>query len=363
MIPSPGTETMQMKVRTKSLQKHRAVLKCLLKWGISLFIVTVLIAKTDFRQMMAGLADYQFDPSRFCLGFLFCGLSVLMTLLRWQSLLHAFRLRVPTADVLRIGLFSYALNLLALGSLGGDVGRAFLITKKNAGQRSAAVLSVAADRMIGLYAMFFIAFVFVLSEKLFLSSNHSVQLIAGITAAGTILIPVGLAAFVMLIGGLDTRSSTLSGRTINKARNLVSECQGQYSAIFRAFLISLLLRMTTALGIYFLGTSLIGDVPGLRIHLLAVSMALLTGCLPLPLNGLGAMESVLEFVFQTVSPTLCPPGYGIAVALLYRMFLIAVGTLGAIVFGCESAFSGTMSERESGPLRRTVLRHSSSLAQ
>ena len=318
-----------------SPRNHGALIKCFLKWTASLAMVCFLLAKTDFQQLTSSLSAYRFDPVKFSLGFLSCGFSVFLTLIRWKSLLSALGVEAETSDVMRVGLFSYGLNLLALGSVGGDLGRAVLLSRHHSDKRSEVILSVAVDRVIGLYAMFFVAFFFSLSENLFNSTNRNVQIVAWVTLAVTVLMPASIASLNWLTGILHARSPGASLQ--RKLIELKSKCTGRIraGAIFRAFLTSLILRASTAIGIFFLGTSLIGDAPGIRLHLLAASIGLLTGCLPLPLNGLGALEAVLEFAFQTFSTAPCPVGYGIALGLLYRVFLLVVGVLGAIIFNCQ----------------------------
>lgn len=331
------TGTNPMESDCTSSSGNVSLVKCSLKWGASLVLVAFLIARTDFQPLTASIADYGFNLFRLSLGFLFCSFSVFLTLVRWKTLLSAFGVSAETSEVRRIGLFSYALNLLALGSLGGDFGRAVLISRQYPSRRRDVMLSVGLDRIIGLYAMFVIAFVFAVTENLFVSENLNVRCVAWLTAAGTLLMPAGFACLSRMIHVLNPQNSATGLR--RKITDLISACQGQLltRSAFQAFLISLILRTTTAVGIYFLGTSLIGNGPGLRMHMLAASVGLLTGCLPLPFNGLGALEAVLEFAFQTLPATPCPPGYGIAVALIYRTFLLAVGVLGAIGFNWQPA--------------------------
>ncbi|MCA9049398.1 MAG: flippase-like domain-containing protein [Planctomycetaceae bacterium] len=316
-------------------RRRTALLKCSLKWGISLAIIAVLFTKTDFRQLTSGLQTNGLNPTKFSLGFLFCSFSVYLTLVRWKSLLTAFGVAIKTSEVMRIGLLSYALNLLALGSLGGDLGRAVLISKQQPGKREAVALSVAADRVIGLYAMIVLAFVLMAAEGLFTTDSITIRTIAWLSLAGTLLLPTGYAAARLtttLSAKIQVRRCRF--RTLQRIADIFDSRRDSITTkvLLQAFRTSLILRLTTAVGIWFFGTALISDAPGLRIHILAASIALLTGCLPLPLNGLGAFESMLEFSFQIFPDTPCPPGYGIAVALLYRMFLLTTGVIGILIY-------------------------------
>lgn len=302
------------------------------RWGLSIIIAAVLIAKTDFREILSRLSTSSFDPTMFTIGFLFCGTSVFLTLVRWRSILRAFGIDAADTEVMRIGMFSYALNLLALGSLGGDLGRAILITKDNTEKRRDAILSVGVDRIVGLYAMFVIAFVMVILGGLTSSADEKIRMTAWMTIAGTILVPVGLVLATRILRAVSMFERIRSWKPVVQLTEIADSCRGKAGILASAFTTSLILRTSTAVGIYFLGRSLMPEVPAVQFHLLAVSLALLTGCLPLPLNGLGAFETVLEFLFQTLPGTNCPPGYGVAVALVYRLFLVAVGLLGGIVF-------------------------------
>jgi uncharacterized protein (TIRG00374 family) len=330
-----------MKPESAKRSRLKDWLSLVLKWSVSLLLAYILVTRTDCQAMLVRLAKCQFDPALLAVGFVFCGLSVFLTLVRWNSLLAAFGVDVHKSSVMRIGLFSYALNLLALGGLGGDVGRAILITKRSPDQRQEAILSVAADRMIGLYAMIFIAFVMVVYGNLLNAADQRIRFIAGVTVFGTTTMPVGLFAATRMLQAIQANGRIAGFRLVKKIREMCSACQGQGGPMGKAFVTSLVLRVSTAVGIYFFGLALVADAPGLKIHLLAVSVALLTGCLPLPLNGLGAFESVLELVFQSVPGSTCPPGYGIAVALVYRVFLVAVGLLGGLLFALDGRLPGS----------------------
>ena len=311
---------------------HITILKCSLKWGLSLGIVAYLVAKTNASQLAAALIDRNFDIARLAVGVLLCSFSVFLTLFRWQQLLTAFRMPVRFADVIRIGLFSYALNLFALGNAGGDLGRAILIGKQNPGHQKAAVLSVALDRIIGLYAMFLIVAVLIFTEKLFASPDYAVQFIVALTLSMVTLLPGGAMALLKWSHIAQTSNVVHRNSSVSKCLELISACKGQSCDVGKALLISLTLRVTTAIGIYFLGTSLTANSPDFRVHFLAISLAMLTGCLPLPFNGLGALESTLEFAFHVFPETPCTPGYGVSVAILYRIFLLGVGILGTVIF-------------------------------
>lgn len=311
------------------------ILKCSLKWGLSLGIVIYLVANTDTSQLAATNSHGNVDPTRLAAGVLLCSFSVFLTLFRWQMLLTAFRMQVRFADVIRIGLFSYALNLFALGNAGGDLGRAILIGKQYPGHQNAAILSVAVDRIVGLYAMLLIVAVLIFTEQLFASTEQTVQFIVALTLSLVALLPVGVLALDRYSQIARMPNVVIRNAFISKCLAMIADCRGKSYDIGKALLISLTLRITTAVGIYYLGSSLLADSPDFRVHFLAISLALMTGCLPLPFNGLGALESTLEFAFHIFPDTPCPPGYGLSVALLYRIFLLVIGIMGTVVFSCH----------------------------
>ena len=140
----------------------------LLKVGVSLGIVGWLIydARRDpaFEsfELPTETGSWAFLTASFAVMFT----SVTITIVRWQILVRALELPFRLADALRIGFLCYLLNFISLGSVGGDLFKALILAREYPRRRAEAVATVVIDRVIGLYGLFLLASLVILSTGL-----------------------------------------------------------------------------------------------------------------------------------------------------------------------------------------------------
>jgi hypothetical protein len=100
-----------------------------------------------------------------------------------------------------------------------------------------------------------------------------------------------------------------------------------------AMLYSFCVHAAFTFGIYLIARGLPGAAPDLVGHFVVVPMTLVTGVLPLPVNGLGAFEGVLDYLYS-VYPCNPPaaPNEGLLVALGYRVVTILIAMIGVVFY-------------------------------
>ncbi|HET6573620.1 MAG TPA: lysylphosphatidylglycerol synthase transmembrane domain-containing protein [Fimbriiglobus sp.] len=76
---------------------------------------------------------------------------------RWYLLVRALGLPVAFRNVLRLGLVGTFYNTFLPGSVGGDFVKAFFIAKGHPERKAAAVATVVADRLVGLFGLLLFA--------------------------------------------------------------------------------------------------------------------------------------------------------------------------------------------------------------
>jgi uncharacterized membrane protein YbhN (UPF0104 family) len=91
--------------------------------------------------------------------------------------------------------------------------------------------------------------------------------------------------------------------------------------------LSLAIHTLLTLSIYLAALGMFEKPPSWGDHLVACPLALLTGVLPLPLSGLGALEFVLEKLYPILSPD-AMPGQGLLAAFAYRGTTIVIAIVG-----------------------------------
>jgi len=90
------------------------------------------------------------------------GLSVMLvgtsfSMLRWHYLMNSVGLNSTPLTALRLGFIGVFFNNVVPGLTGGDLVKAVYVTRENPQQRSAAVVSVIVDRIIGIVALALVA--------------------------------------------------------------------------------------------------------------------------------------------------------------------------------------------------------------
>jgi uncharacterized protein (TIRG00374 family) len=89
------------------------------------------------------------------LALLICATGTLLTFVRWYVLVRALGLPFTLADALRLGMVGFYFNTLLPGSVGGDILKAAFLAREQS-RRTAAVASVVMDRVLGLWALFWL---------------------------------------------------------------------------------------------------------------------------------------------------------------------------------------------------------------
>jgi uncharacterized membrane protein YbhN (UPF0104 family) len=72
-----------------------------------------------------------------------------------------------------------------------------------------------------------------------------------------------------------------------------------------------------------------GNSPDLADHFIIVPLSMVAGALPLPLNGLGAFEGVVDFLYRNVPQSLVVlKGQGLIVSIGFRVITILIAMIG-----------------------------------
>jgi glycosyltransferase 2 family protein len=83
--------------------------------------------------------------------------GILITLLRWWYLVRAVGIPFSLSDAMRIGFLGYLFNLAPAGIVGGDLLKAWMLSREKPGTRARAFASVIVDRIVGLYVLLLVA--------------------------------------------------------------------------------------------------------------------------------------------------------------------------------------------------------------
>jgi uncharacterized membrane protein YbhN (UPF0104 family) len=153
---------------------------------------------TPGRQLSPGLKwliaqppDYLAAFALFALG----GVVFFTQFIRWYYLVRALDLPFSMWNAFRLGLVGLCFNFFLPGSIGGDLMKAFYVIQDHPERKAAAVSTIIADRLIGLFGLIWIsaAFggLFWLSGDPLIEGNEwlkrIIRICAGLTAFGVVV--------------------------------------------------------------------------------------------------------------------------------------------------------------------------------
>lgn len=91
-------------------------------------------------------------------GVVLGGATVFLSALRWWLLLRAQGISVGLWRIVELSLIGNLFNLFAVGGVGGDAAKIFLLIREHPGRKLAITMSVMVDHLVGLAAMAFVFF-------------------------------------------------------------------------------------------------------------------------------------------------------------------------------------------------------------
>lgn len=156
------------------------VLKAITVTGILSYLL--VSKKLDF----SALQIYYDKPLLFMLnlGVWLLG-CMFLTTYRWHMILKGMGLDLPFKKIMHFNLIGFFFNTIAPGAVGGDLVKAYyLFRDQKEGKRTAAMLAIFLDRLVGLYCIFLIAGLAILSFFSHFTSSKILSAIAGLAIGG-----------------------------------------------------------------------------------------------------------------------------------------------------------------------------------
>jgi len=310
----------------------------LLKFGVSAGLIAWLVVQAQRDKAFADLASQPKDWLLLAAAAACCFAAITLTFVRWYVLVRALDLPFSLKDSFRLGFLGYLLNFVSLGAVGGDLFKAVFVAREQPGRRAEAVATVVLDRLVGLYMLFVLGTIAILATDQLSSSSREVQIVSRGTLICTGLGAAGIA--VLLIPGLTQGrfSAFLQhlprvGPLFGKLLGAIRIYRQRPGMLLLSAAMSLVVHSLSATGIWFVSRGLPGQSPSLADHLVIVPLAMVTGVLPLPVNGLGAFETAVVFLYESVPTGLAvSEGRGLVVALGYRAITILIALVGVCYY-------------------------------
>lgn len=323
--------------------KIKNILFFLLKISLSLAILGFLVyqalkakdagGKPIFLQLLHEEKRWDF----LFLGACFSFFAVLTTIVRWWWLVRTQGLPAKFSDTLRIGFIGYLFNLAPMGIVGGDLLKAWLLTKhqkEHPGAGSAVLAAVFMDRVIGLYALFLTAGAVLLACGI-LTSPETSPVIRGIGVAVCAAAGIGTLLFLIILGPdlsggkFTEKLSTLPrvGPALERIVLSIRRYQNHLGVFSAATLMSVMVHVLFAVSIFFLTAGVFRENLPFTQMLWVSPTSMSASAIPLPA---GPFEAVLDTLFQAFPGM--HAGQGLAVALVYRLVSLLIASLGVVFY-------------------------------
>lgn len=304
----------------------RSTITFLLKTLVSLGILAFLLSRIDRAQLLRELSS----AHRFYLVVAMAGyfLGQILCSVRWAVLARPLGFKNPVKDFVIYYFIGMFFNLFAPSTIGGDVGRVFYlardVTKREQqewmGPTMSALVSVLADRFIGLVVLVWIGAV-----ALALFSSYPlpsvVRFITFALAGGSLLAWVLLPFFSRLGQRWD----------LPKVKNLLlglATYARNRQIILQAVVLSSCVHFIQAWIQILLGRALDVEIPWSYSFILYPLVGMFSA-LPISLNGIGLREGGYKFLLELIGIS---SEKAIAFGILWFFIVVLDSLIGGVVF-------------------------------
>ena len=263
---------------------------------------------------------------------------------RWSLLLKVQSISIGFWPAVRLHFLGLFYNNCLPGAIGGDLPRAWYVTK-HTDKKLEAALSVFVDRVIGLIGMLIMAFGcywFIPEESREGGFNFTFELniLDRMAEYKSVFIWLGAAfavGIVVLISNSRGRSLVIRGFNIvrrhgasvlGKMRQSVRIYCHKWPAIIGALLLTFCCQSVTVVAMWLVGSEIGIDVPA-KYYFVFFPISWLLGAVPISVGGLGIMEGWLKVMFMRVGTMSGKDA--LALALCQRLIFLLVSLPGAVI--------------------------------
>ncbi len=257
------------------------------------------------------------------------GVTYLLVATRWRLLLRAQGMEFSLGEVLRLIFIGMLFNQMMLGTLGGDVVKAYYVTRR-ARQKTAAVLTVFLDRVLGLLGLMTLC---VLGTLTNLRDPEFRHLFVLLTAALLVVVVGGLVLMSRRLRRLLRVGSVVRrlpfGETLAELDRALLIYRHHKGAVAVGWLLSIGVHVSVVVVNWLLGWHLgLQAQPSHYFSLIPVALAV--AALPISIAGWGVGEWAYAMLFSRLDPSNWTKA--MALSVLFRLSTAVVWSLLGAVF-------------------------------
>ncbi|MDO8536184.1 MAG: lysylphosphatidylglycerol synthase transmembrane domain-containing protein [Candidatus Omnitrophota bacterium] len=310
---------------------------------VSVFFIILLlyIMRDKYAEILKVFASTKVPI--FLSGLLIFAGAASIASIRLRLLIEAQGIAVTLKEALSLTFIGYFFNNFLPTSIGGDVVKAYYLSKKT-DKKAAAYASVFVDRVIGLFTMIFMAFV----ALFFVEEGVVDQTLKYIIYA----ITLGSIVFIVLMTNkrLAQKFSFLFflinpiKDKLRKVYEVIHQYQYQKSLMLKSFIISFISQ-----AFFFMSLGVIALSIGSRLPIkdLFIKMPIVSMMSLLPsINGLGLREGSTVVLFGP----LIGSDKAFAMSILWLLVLLCISIAGGLIYALSPQFKIKMKEISEGAI-------------
>ncbi len=332
-------------------KKIISLVQLLLGIGLIVFIFARMDNRAD---MVAALQAAARQWPMLALGTGGFAVCMLLCTLRWKLLLDARGLHLPMLKTLQLYFVGHFFNAFLFGSTGGDVVKAWFVTREVPGQKTEAVSTVALDRLIGLAGLVMLTVTMMLIRLPFFLEHEATRW--SLVFFGGLL--AGMIGFLAITFGHNwmerwsffkrLEERTALGKIITRAYTTAHAIIREPVLLAKTLAISIANHVVLVGCAYFLGRGL--DITlSFRNYLTVIPVINAVAAVPATPGGLGTRETAAKFllgalgVAETRAVPLSLLVYGSVLfwslvgGVVYMIYVAGHGKVGPDVTGAPQA--------------------------
>lgn len=241
------------------------------------------------------------DPSMITAGILCTGAVLLLSSERWRLLLTQQGFSVSMFQAFRLTLVGTFFSIFVPGGVGGDLIKAVLIAQNHPQNRGKVVLTVLADRVLGLFTMVAIALLSFSFESDLLRTDVSIRFVfAGLMSLFLMFLILFYFLLAQRAEGLRNWVHGLTGRfpRLQKLWVFSQSYRLTASELARLFALSAAAQLTSVLLFTIFASRLVPEMPPIHVFLFAVPVGFMVTAVPLAPGGIGVGQAAFFYLFS-----------------------------------------------------------------
>lgn len=330
------------RVRAVSPRHNRKYISYFLRFIVAGTALYLAFRGENFKQVAEVLLGLNLWIFAGAIGIYVIGQLIFVA--RWSLLLRVQSIRIGFWPAVRLHFLGLFYNNCLPGAIGGDLPRAWYVTK-HTDKKLEAALSVFVDRVIGLTGMLIMAFgcYWFIPEKSReggFNFTFEINLFQRLAEYKVVFIWLGAGLTVIMLllvsnrKGRDLlrRSFEVIGRhgasVLGKIRQSIRLYCHKWPAVFGALLLTFCCQGLTVVAMWLIGSQ-IGIEVQAKYYFVFFPISWLLGAVPISVGGLGIMEGWLKVMFMRVG-TMSGEN-ALALALCQRLVFLLASLPGAVI--------------------------------